>query len=268
MTLVASWVSVDDKPTGKVPAAIYIGSDSQYTWPDGRNYGLGQKTFCCFNSPEIFGFCGDVLFPLNTINQLVSLIDSSCLFTPDESAETKNEIVFQFVNDALKNYPLHNITFSIIYGTRVNGCFSVMRIKTSPDHCLISEKISIPPQSSIIISDGSGNADFRDRWREVDVPNNENYRTARNVVYCFTDSIKNGKDSNTGGLPQIVGLYRGGNGKMFGFVDDGKRYLYGRETEYLHPLNLQALEWRNNKFERINPHDMDLIINASKHYFR
>ena len=57
MTLIASWVSADNKPEELVPSALYIGADSQYTWPDGR------KTFCCINSPEIFGFCGDVLFP-------------------------------------------------------------------------------------------------------------------------------------------------------------------------------------------------------------
>lgn len=105
MTLIASWVSADNKPEGLVPSALYIGADSQYTWPDGRNYGFGQKTFCCINSPEIFGFCGDVLFPLNTINQLVALIDSSCFFKPDDSAEVKAGIVFDFIHDAFVNYP-------------------------------------------------------------------------------------------------------------------------------------------------------------------
>lgn len=268
MTLIASWVSADNKPEGLVPSALYIGADSQYTWPDGRNYGFGQKTFCCINSPEIFGFCGDVLFPLNTINQLVALIDSSCFFKPDDPAEIKAGIVFDFIRDAFVNYPLKNIKFTIIYGTRSNGSFSIFRIYTDSSHNLTYEEMPIPSESNLVISDGSGSEDFKVRWSEMDDFRKDNYRTTRNVVYCLCNSIHNGNDKQTGGQPQIVGLYRGGNGKVFGYMNDGKRFLYGRETDFDNTLNLQMVEWRNNKFERINPEDMNLIHNASRHYFR
>lgn len=266
MTLVASWVSADDKPQGKVPSAIYIGSDSRYTWQDGRNYGFGQKTFCCCNSLEIFGFCGDVLFPLVTISQLVPLIDSLCLFKPDDDADTKAQVVNHYIEDAVSNYPVKDISFMIVYGTRSDGQFAVYRFHYGNSRRLSCLRVPVPDRSTVILNDGSGNEDFQKRWNGLDVKSNGNYSTARNVFYCLADSILHNSDKETGGQPQVVGLYRRGNGRMFGFVNEGKRYLYGRETGFDYPLNLQSVEWRNSRFERINPQDMRRVDNASRHY--
>lgn len=268
MTLIISWASVDDKPIGKSPAAVYIGSDSQYTWPNGKIYGSGQKTFCCRNSPELFGFCGDVLFSLNTINQLVTLIDSGCLFAPSDTAEIKFESVFRFIKDAFNNYPIADIYFSIIYATRSNDCFSVYKIQTVKHNKLRTECITLPEISTIITCDGSGSNDFIVNWSKINIPSNENWGTSRNVFYCLSESIANSRDRQTGGQPQIVGLYREGNGRIFGYVNEGKRFLYGHETDFDYSDTFRAIEWRNSKFERIDPQSTKPFLDTSKHYFR
>ncbi|MEP2508894.1 MAG: hypothetical protein ABJH72_06030 [Reichenbachiella sp.] len=63
MTLIISWIGVDDKKDGKEISSIYIASDSRYTWGKAKRYDYGLKVFGSSKHPEIFGFCGDVLFP-------------------------------------------------------------------------------------------------------------------------------------------------------------------------------------------------------------
>lgn len=268
MTLIAAWVSMDDKPQGKSPSAIYIGSDSRYTWPGLKNYEYGQKTFGCLNSPEIFGFCGDVMFPLNVINQLVSLIDSGCLFRPEDTSEVKISQVMQFINDAYTNYPFHPVRFTIIYGTRCNGTFDVFRIGPSRDDIPEAERIPMPKFSDVMVRDGSGAEDFNNIWLGMDIEKNDNHATSRNMFHCLSEAIHNGRDKQTGGQPQTVALYRGGNGRIIGFSDDRNRYLYGRETGFEYPKNLDAIEWRNSSFERIDPKGLSPLKDATRHYFR
>ncbi len=67
MTLIASFVGVDCKVPKPKPASIYIVSDSKITWTDNKkkilaDFDFGRKVFGCKNSPDIFGYCGDVGF--------------------------------------------------------------------------------------------------------------------------------------------------------------------------------------------------------------
>ncbi len=267
MTLIASWASLDNKPKSKSVSAIYIGTDSRFSWPDGRTYDGGQKTFFCLNSPEIFGYCGDVTFPLNALNQLVILIDSNCLFDPDASIEEKLKEIAGFLHDAWTNYPSKFSNSTIIYGTRCGKDFHVFTLKTVKDGTLIVERQALPDISSIIVRDGSGKIDFDSNWSVMNSIKSDNFGTSRNVFFCLSESIRNGSNPQTGGVPQVVGLYRGGNGKVFGFVDGDNRFICGRKTEFEYPHNLSAIEWRNSKFERVDPSSAQVRDDASRHYF-
>ncbi|MEE3147961.1 MAG: hypothetical protein VX319_07795, partial [Bacteroidota bacterium] len=56
------------------------------------------------------------------------------------------------------------------------------------------------------------------------------FRTSRAVYHCLDQTLKTIKDKETGGLPQIVGLYRINNAQLFGIIENGIRYVYGKES--------------------------------------
>src|SRR5680860_817318 len=80
MTLIISWVGVDDNKEGKKPASLYIASDSRYSWGNSAKYDYGIKVFGSSRFPEIFGFCGDVLIPSIILGQLLPQIDLIIIF--------------------------------------------------------------------------------------------------------------------------------------------------------------------------------------------
>jgi len=74
--------------------------------------------------------------------------------------------------------------------------------------------------------------------------------------------LKNIKDPRTGGLPQIVGLYRNRNARLFGIVEEEKKYIYGKESS--EDINSTSIEWRNGNFERMNPETLKILEGAQR----
>ena len=69
-----------------------------------------------------------------------------------------------------------------------------------------------------------------------------------------------------GGIPQIVGLFRGKNEpQVFGFVKDDKSYLYGNEVDASQCDN--SIAWRNTDFEIIDPKTLKLQEGAQRQPF-
>ena len=56
MTLLISWIGVDDKKEGKSVASLYVASDSRYNWGNSDVYDYGIKVFGSSRYPEIFGY--------------------------------------------------------------------------------------------------------------------------------------------------------------------------------------------------------------------
>src|SRR5689334_556270 len=101
MTLLASWVGVDSRK----PASIYIMSDSRISWGKAGKFDYGKKVFGCKNSPDIFGYCGDVLFPSIVLNQIVDLADLGLLFENNWTCEQKSQAVITKLIQSFNNYP-------------------------------------------------------------------------------------------------------------------------------------------------------------------
>lgn len=89
MTMLASWVGIDTHGIG----SAYIVSDSRFTWNNNTFFDYGKKVFASNTYPEIFGYAGDVLFPSIVLSQIVEMIDSGLLFTPNTSCEEKNKLI-------------------------------------------------------------------------------------------------------------------------------------------------------------------------------
>ena len=100
MTLIVSWAGVDSRS----PSSLYIASDSRITWGK-KHFDQGKKVFACKSHPDIFGYCGDVLFPLMILNQIVDSIDSGLLYSADWNYRKKTEKVRRRLMDSFNRYP-------------------------------------------------------------------------------------------------------------------------------------------------------------------
>lgn len=250
MTLIVSWIGVDDKKGGKSIASIYLASDSRYSWDTNTKYNYGQKVFGSSSYPEIFSFCGDVLFPIHVIIQIVSQIDNHLLIKKEDSAETKRAKIFHYLDSSLRSYPKQCMVggFSILYATRVGKNFNLYRYHyTNKLEC---DEINLPNKSTKVYSGGSGSIEFDENWMQCDNEKNNNHETSRAVYHCLSETLKNIKDPRTGGLPQVVGLYRNKNSRLIGIVENDKKYIFGKEA--LPEISSQNIEWRNGNFEIID----------------
>ena len=75
MTLIVAWIGVDDKKKGKEISSLYIASDSRYSTGVKDKFDFGIKVFGASKYPEIFGFCGDVLFPSMILGQIIPVLE-------------------------------------------------------------------------------------------------------------------------------------------------------------------------------------------------
>lgn len=265
MTLIISWIGVDDKKDGKETSSIYIASDSRYTWGNAEKFDYGIKVFGSSKHPEIFGYCGDVLFPSTILGQIIPQIDNGILIGLNDGAEIKNQRVFEFMKSSLVTYPkdfLADNSFTILHATRFNNEFKLFKTTFGKDKTLKNKEVKLPKISTKVFSGGSGKTEFNNNWEKWENSKHNNYRTSRAVYHCLSETLKDIKDPRTGGLPQIVGLYRIENMRLFGIVEDEKKYIYGKESS--ENINSKSIEWRNNDFERIDPETLKIFEGAQR----
>ncbi|MFZ2404112.1 MAG: hypothetical protein WAW41_03175 [Methylobacter sp.] len=255
MTTLISWLGVDSRQAG----SIYLASDSRLTWGDSSSWDAGKKLFAARNMPEIFGYCGDVTFPTQVLAQFCEQIDSGTVFSNNDSFERKLEIAYACIDQSFTTYPKKNLgdEFQILYVSRVGigmgaeffaGAISWERSKNNLEAIILP----MPKRSSLIKGIGTGSQSIEDwyyRWKTSDVQN-----TSRSVFGAFCDSLESGNDPMSGGAPQLIGLYRIGQPKVFGVIWHGQRYLSGSLVS--NDVKLNDVEWRNSRFEICDPNTM------------
>jgi len=264
VTLIVSWIGVDDKKDGKRIASIYISSDSRYTWGYSGKYDYGIKVFGSIKFPEIFGFCGDVLFPSTILGQIIPQIDNGILLDNSDNAEMKSNKIFSYIKTSLETYPKIFIDrgFTILHGTRFEKSFKLFKIHHGVNEQLQKEEIPLGDISTKVFSGGSGASEFDNNWSQWESEKHNNYRTSRAVYHCLNKTLKDVKDLRTGGLPQIIGLYRNKNARLFGIVENDKKYIYGKESS--EDIHSSSIEWRNGNFERMNPETLTIFEDAQR----
>lgn len=266
MTLLAAWVGVDTKKDVPKVASIYFATDSRISWSSGDNFDGSTKSFGMTNHPDIFAFCGDVLFPTIIIPQIIQHADKMMLYPKDCTVEEKFEIIKAKIAESIKQYPNSQTAglFTILYATRDNKKnFHCYRIDWSVKNGLSGKKLKLPTQSNIVEVLGSGAAEFSGNFgRFYNNPKYNNYGTSRTVYHCFTETLDDIKDPKCGGAPQIVGLYRINNAINFGIVNGDKIFLGG--SEIIKPKSDIFVEWRNENFERVDPQTMKILSSAQR----
>lgn len=267
MTLIVSWIGVDSRS----PSSIYIASDSRISW-GGNHFDQGKKVFACRTYPDIFGYCGDVLFPLMVLNQIVDSIDSGLLYSPDWDYRKKTAKVRQRLMDSFRRYPsdvkaIMDDSVEILHGIRddSDSSFHCMQLKwTRIDNKWRFRELPIEKHSYQIKVSGSGANTFNEIYKGYE--SRPQFKTSRAVYQTFCDTLDVIKEPTVGGAPQLVGLYRkkGSSGKMFGIINRDSRYFAGLQVDNYDKMNLESVEWRNELFERCNGINKSIIKGAQK----
>ena len=254
MTLLVSWIAVDSRAA----SSVYVASDSRISWDGLAKYDFGKKVFACKNSPEIFGYCGDVLFPVMILSQIVDSIDSGLLFRERMTCREKSQVVMKRMIESFKRYPseAQGITkeaFQILHCSRDEkqkfSCHTISwngRNK-SRKWSLSEAKANKFSEKSFTL--GSGSKEFNKKFQlYLESPD---AKTSRSLFQCFCHTLADMNDKYCGGAPQLAGIYRkpGSNGILFGVISEKKRYFEGMQIDNFPKENLNKIEWRNDLFE-------------------
>lgn len=238
-------------------------SDSGISWRTDEKWDAGRKLFASSTHPDIFGYCGDVLFPSLILSQVVDLVDQGLLFVVNEPPSKKFEKICNLIVESFELYPVSaRYAFTIAYCSRIGvdiaSKFELYTLSWSTKEGWKEELCSLPSQSELVLSLGSGRNSIERsniEWQKTSVRG-----TSRAVFGSFCDPLRCQADPLTGGAPQLVGLYREGPAKTFGVIYDSNKYLFGLPANQFADLN--AVEWRNELFECCDPYTMLKMPNA------
>ncbi|WP_186122826.1 hypothetical protein [Burkholderia gladioli] len=292
MTTVIAWYGADSKklpkkaPTSSAtqpsttqqltPASLYFASDSRISWEENKRpyptWDFAKKVFASRATPDIFGFSGSVETGVVLLSQVVSLADHNLLFSEDDTP-TRRFGKFSFaIQRTWKKYPsTKRASLSFLHGFRigegVSSRFYVGVMHWSKESGSWNQTIKECPinrASSVLDGIGTGHKEAL-KW--IDIRNKtSDANTSRAMFSGLCDSIVGESDPDSGGAPQLVGLYRKFNASSFGIIWEGKRYFDGQPLYRSH-LN-DTLEWRNAIFERVDGKNGLLLPGAQPHRVR
>jgi hypothetical protein len=251
MTLLVSWIGVDTHGT----ASAYIAADSRVSWGDIAIFDHGRKVFAFRHSPDILGYCGDVLFPAMVLSQIAEMADQGLLFSPQSSCKERFESIKEKLVHQFHKYPrmVEGITADILRVIHIsrdptnNLKFECRLIEWMREKGWSGKDIAMPKKSDILFILGSGSKEFKtnfDRYKK-----GPNCGTSRSVFHCFCDTLFNIKDEKCGGAPQLVGLYRKpeSSAMTYGIIKEKQRYFLGARIDK--DVDFNRVEWRNDLFE-------------------
>lgn len=251
MTLLISWIGVDTHG----PASAYIATDSRVSWGKIAHFDHGRKVFAFRCSPDILGYCGDVLFPTMVLSQITEMADRGLLFSDEASCKERFEAIKEKLVQQFHQYPrmVEEITASTLQVIHIsrdpsdNLKFECRLIEWVREKGWAGRNIPLPATSGVLFSLGSGSKEFNEnlvRYKE-----GPDKGTSRSVFHCFCDTLFNIKDKQCGGAPQLVGIYRKPKSPAiaYGIIKDKQRYFLGAPVD--NDVDYGAIEWRNDLFE-------------------
>lgn len=83
-------------------------------------------------------------------------------------------------------------------------------------------------------------------------------------------TLKGSNVSTVGGVPQLMGMFRGiDTVQIFGYIDENKNlFVNGCSVEgIVSDDNLSRIQWHNCNFENMNPHTRVILIGAQRQPF-
>lgn len=265
MTSLAAAVGVDSRG----PSSLYIITDSRITWGSpSERWDWGRKTFRSPSSPDVFGYCGDAYFVPLALAQVFELAALGVINLGNLSAVERHLVIFDLLKRSISASATSHIDdVSVFHGTRdgelMPSRFLLWRMhfdKTT--RAWRDEELVLNETESYFAHiDGSGASHvkkFADRWVGSSAAG-----TSRAAMHSFTQSLRSGEDQFSGGAPQLVGLWRKGHARQFGFSWNGKPYMAGMEVPPT--ADFTQVDWFNHLFERCDGRTGSKLAEASSH---
>jgi hypothetical protein len=155
--------------------------------------------------------------------------------------------------------------FAVVYASRdgdgMEGAFHIRTVSWSADEGWTRKKLRLPTSSGAIHLWGSGAAIAQIHLTKWSTSTEGG--TSRAVYSALIDGLRSGADPQSGGPPQLVGLYRIGPGRSFGTVVGRERFLNGLPVA---ARSIQGeIEWRNELFERVSGRTRIRLPSAQRH---
>ena len=250
MTSLAAVLSVDSRG----PAGLYLMTDSRITWKGyGGEWDAGQKTYFASNQAHIFGFCGNASFPPSVARQLIEQIESGIIGSSDDPDVVRADVltVVRWAHSAATNKFFDG--FSLFHGYRegrgMKCNFHLWRYEYfhSTDK-IYDSRLEIDTKTSCLAHiDGSGKSTIQNIKETID--RGMAASTSRAAIWTFYDALRSGKDSATGGAPQLVGLWREGPAQRFGVIWQSARYVAGIKLPS--EASSGTLHWFDDEFKSL-----------------
>lgn len=272
MTSFIAWSGADTHGT----SSLYFASDSRISWDKSgvNRWDTGAKVLASQNHPELFGYTGYALLPFTVLTQACTAIDAG-LRDPqaEKSADGKCDWLLERIKEQTLAHPaLPDSDFTILYGVR-SGCRTYIQRKGNgnepPVHdpsdpkatftlyvltwkaaskSFTSTRLPVPQVCSTILRLAGTGADGIKAAQDVWLRSTDS-GTSRTMFSSLCDALRHGSDKQSGGAPQLVGLYRKGNGRTIGVVTQAGAFFQGVPFRS-HPCD--AVEWRNESFEVVD----------------
>jgi hypothetical protein len=265
MTSLAAAMAVDSRG----PSALYIITDSRITWVvASEHWDRGRKTFTSPTSPDIFGYCGDAYFIPMALSQALDLAWLSVIRLNPMSSEERHSTFFELLKDAIgASATRHMQDITVFHGSR-DGEFMGCRFRLWRTHMdrvtkiWQDEELPLTENASYVAYlDGTG-ASHLQRYVSAGSASRA-AGTSRAAVYAFTQSLRSGADPFSGGAPQLVGLWRNGSARQFGFCWNGRSYIAGMEVPS--SADHSKVDWFNHLFERCDGKTGSKLPRAKSH---
>ncbi|CAI2767642.1 hypothetical protein [Flavobacterium collinsii] len=255
MTTIASFVSISDAKK----KTLSMISDSRISWttdekPDivVNKYDFSQKIFKIEDTLDIFGYCGDSLFCLSNISQIISYLRSSVDYREADAIEKRRNIIYSLIEDSINNYPGHEIRQSFrVYWNSIFGeeLYSFKFFYKKNTGKFDVTQLEIPEKTGLVFKDGSGET-FYGNELSTYYPSSE--PTSRFFFKALVDVIEKEHDSKTGGPPQMACLNHFKKSiTSVSILYKSKYYLNGVHDIY--SSNGENVEFRDTDFNFLTP---------------
>lgn len=254
MTVLVAWIPFEQVGKEYLPSSAYIATDSRITQDTFIPIDNAQKVFYSRNSPDIFGFCGDVIAGVTIIQHIISFLERGW------TNRVNNEDRFKEIFKVISGLSIIDRNVTILHITRFGlhhyGLCKYVCINRKWDIELfpIEGKNTIKPY---LLVEGSGRDEFNARFCELQ---SNSSGTSRNVFQVLSFMIQSTSNKSCGGKIQLAGLFSKGSGQPIGYVYNNAVWLFGHSIP--HGTDITGLELRNDRFERCDPATLQLMEGA------
>ncbi len=264
MTSLAAAIASDSRG----PCALYLITDSRITWarPTER-WDVGRKTFVSPVSADVFGYCGDAYFMPMALGQVLNMVACGVVDLTMISSEERHTAVLELLKYSLgKISTKYASAVALFHGAResefMSSKFRLWRSEFNPSlNSWSDSELPVDHRSYLASIDGSGASKVKKY--EANMATTAAAGTSRAAIHAFCESLHSGDDPFSGGAPQLVGLWRKGPAKQFGFCWHGRSFIAG--MEYLNNEGHEKVDWFNNLFERCDGRTGRRMRGSSSH---